>query len=237
MQSALVWYAPITWPRLNRYSRYGDQDARPQHGINSSGKDIRSVETQPVSVQLPIQVFDIEKSSSRDSPRDSRPSARIPQNSQPEIGLMPSNPRKCRYFREYLKSLGRDHGGWLLIEDSNRDVSKSNRSVQIAPRPPSHWALRGSRHDRFSAANRPISTLCPSRRAFTQRFRSKSSFRGNCQRFQRVPRTVFWSGSGHENRACGNRESGSYTLSCRMPCETAAVPNPGTAARSTISGQ
>jgi hypothetical protein len=38
--------------------------------------------------------------------------------------------RKRRHFREYPKSPARDPGGWLGSEDSNRHVSKSNRSLQ-----------------------------------------------------------------------------------------------------------
>jgi hypothetical protein len=68
-----------------------------------------SAETQPISGRLPIQISDIEKSSSRDSPRDSRSSARIPQNCSPETGLLAVNARKSRYFLEYPKFDDRGH--------------------------------------------------------------------------------------------------------------------------------
>jgi hypothetical protein len=37
--------------------------------------------------------------------------------------------RKCRHFRERPKSPARDPAGWPGIEDSNRDVSHSTRSL------------------------------------------------------------------------------------------------------------
>jgi hypothetical protein len=45
-------------------------------------------ETQPVSGRLRTQISDIEKSSSRDSPPDSRPSAQGARNSSPETRLL-----------------------------------------------------------------------------------------------------------------------------------------------------
>jgi len=46
-----------------------------------------------------------------DTPPDSKPSARDARNF--------ANPRKCSHFREYRKSLARDHSGWLGRQDSN----------------------------------------------------------------------------------------------------------------------
>jgi hypothetical protein len=85
--------------------------------------------TQLVSGRLPIQISDIDKSSSRDSPRDSRLSARIPQNFAPETRLLAVNARKCRYFVEYPKSSARDPFGWLGWSDSNFDVQRENSSL------------------------------------------------------------------------------------------------------------
>jgi hypothetical protein len=59
-----------------------------------------SAETQPVSGRLRAQISDIEKSSSRDSPPDSRPSAEGARNSSPETRLLAANLRKCRLFAE-----------------------------------------------------------------------------------------------------------------------------------------
>jgi hypothetical protein len=78
---------------------------------------------QPVSGRPPIQISDIEKSSSRDSPRGSRLSVRFLENSWRETGSLPSNPRKGRHFRQYPKLPARDACGWLGCQDSNRDVS------------------------------------------------------------------------------------------------------------------
>jgi hypothetical protein len=89
-----------------------------------------SAETQPVSGRPPIQISDIEKSSSRDSPRDSRLFVRFLENSWRETGSLPSNPRKGRHFRQYPKFPARDACGWLGCQDSNRDVSNSSRSLQ-----------------------------------------------------------------------------------------------------------
>src|SRR5262249_45615017 len=85
---------------------------------------------------LPIQISDIEKWSSRDSPPASWPSARFPQNSSPETGLLTANLRKDRHFRDCPKSPPRDLGGWLGKEDSNRDVPNSSRSRKRHDRPP-----------------------------------------------------------------------------------------------------
>jgi hypothetical protein len=60
-----------------------------------------------------IQFSDIEKSSSRDSSRDSRLSLQFLQNSWRETGSFPSNPRKGRHFRQHPKFPGGDRGDWL----------------------------------------------------------------------------------------------------------------------------
>jgi hypothetical protein len=101
-----------------------------------SGFEPVSAETQPVSGRPPIQISDIEKSSSRDSPRDSRVSVRFLENSWRETVSLPSNPRKGRHFRQYPKFPARDAYGWLGIEDSNCDVPNSSPSQnQLQQRP------------------------------------------------------------------------------------------------------
>ena len=59
-----------------------------------------SVITQPVSGRSRTKISDIENSSSRDLPRDLRPSVRGGRYSSPETGLLAANPRKCRLFAE-----------------------------------------------------------------------------------------------------------------------------------------
>jgi len=88
-------FAPALWARGRGLGRprtlTSDSTTRPPIPC---GFEPVSAETQPVSGRPLIQFSDIEKSSSRDSPRDSRLSVRFLQNSWREIGSFPSNPRK-----------------------------------------------------------------------------------------------------------------------------------------------
>jgi hypothetical protein len=71
------------------------------------------------------QISDIENSASRDTPRNSRLSARDARYSSPMTRLLDANLRKCRDFREHPKSLAGDRGGWLGNEDSNLEMTES----------------------------------------------------------------------------------------------------------------
>ena len=64
----------------------------------------------------PVQISDIENSSSRDARRKSEPSARDGPDSPPETGLSAANLRKRRHFRDYPKYLARDPAGWLTTQ-------------------------------------------------------------------------------------------------------------------------
>jgi hypothetical protein len=98
-----------------------------------------SAETQPVSGRLRIQISDIEKSSSRDSPPESRPSAEGTRNSSPETRLLAANLRKCPLFAERRKSPERDRGGWLGNEDSNGQIPETSRRIgRFQPALPPH---------------------------------------------------------------------------------------------------
>jgi hypothetical protein len=92
-------------------------------GLVRRGLEPVSAQTQPVSERLVVQISDIENSSSRDTPPNSRPSVPESRNCSPETGLLTANLRKCRFFAKSRKSPERDYGAWLGCQDSNRDVS------------------------------------------------------------------------------------------------------------------
>jgi hypothetical protein len=126
-----------------------------------------SAETQPVSGRPLIQFPDIEKSSSRDSPRDSRLSVRFLQNSWRETGSFPSNLRKCRHFRRHTKFPWRDPGGWLGRQDSNLGMAESksapphpgsSRRFYLLVAYPATVAHVGGRHRR--GAQRCVAQPC-----------------------------------------------------------------------------
>jgi hypothetical protein len=103
-------------------------------GVSSDcGFEPVSAETQPVSGQPRTQISDIEKSSSRDSPWKSRPSARDARYSSPETGLLAAKLRKCRHFRQNLKSPVRDAFGWLGCQDSKLEMTKSMSEEAVGP--------------------------------------------------------------------------------------------------------
>jgi hypothetical protein len=87
--------------------------------------------TQPVSCSSAHKISDIEISSSRDSPRKSRPPARDARFSSPETGVLAANLRASRHFSERRKSLAGDHDGWLGRQDSNLGMAES-KSREIA---------------------------------------------------------------------------------------------------------
>jgi hypothetical protein len=85
--------ALMAWCEANHLAELGDS------GVQSGFEPV-SAEAQPVSGCLRAQISDIEKSSSRDSPPDSRPSVQDARNSSPETRLLAANLRKCRLFAE-----------------------------------------------------------------------------------------------------------------------------------------
>ena len=102
---------PLSQAQQNANRRKSRVRARIEHVFGAApGIEPVSAETQPVSGRLALPISDIENSSSRDSPRDSRPSARILQNSSPETGFVAANLRTYRHFCEYPISPGRDRG-------------------------------------------------------------------------------------------------------------------------------